>query len=282
MAASWLTQALGPNPPSRTVSVTRNAGPTFQPQQQPGFDLNALMKQMQGQYSASNNAGLEQYKNLLASVNGTTNTMNGLYDQAESRLSGMGTSAHNRIASNMVQGNAADSQDLVSRGLYNSTIAPSMSRGRAADAEVANQQVDEGVNAAKSGLTTQRAGATMDMGRLMADSILSKQNQGPDASMYANLIAQLARSGGLNGSFPSGAGSYGASGPGGGGRPTPTPTPTGGSSVSNGTGVQTFTGQGNGDTQTRVLPMSDPQYWIGQGYRPGPESYNMAQRYRNA
>lgn len=283
---TWLDNVFGPRQSGRVVSVTRNAPPQM-PQQQPGggFDLNALLKQMQGQYDASNKAGLEQYQHLMDAVNGVQGSVlgaGGLYDQAGNALTNMGTTARSRIAENTIKQKGVSDQDLQGRGLYNTTIASSVNRGIESDAERANQAVDEQVGQARAGLATQRAGATMDIGRLMADSILSRRNEGPDASMYANLIASLARNGGLNGPFPQGAGSYGATGPGGGGggrgtyggSPGPAPTGGGGGSYESNP-VHTVTGERGGGAH--VLDPNTLEYW--KGYEdPQAALFNWRQR----
>jgi hypothetical protein len=312
MPASWLTNALGPNPAPRVVSVQRNAPPSFQggygtsgtgTNPFGNLDIPTLLKKLQEQNDAANNAGLDQYKNLMASVTGTSNRVigpGGLYDQAGTLMGNMGNAGRQRIQSNMVQQQAGASQDLVSRGLNNTTIGASMNRGIASDAERAQQSLDEQVAGAKAGLLTQRAGAEGDMGRLTADSILSRRNVPPDAAMYAQLIAQLARSGGT-GSFPQASGSYGAAGPGGGRggtrgenpepmsqstgdggggtkgeNPGPMPQSTGGNGSTQG-GVTTVTGEKGGGAFDQ--DMSKPSFWISVGYAKGAEANDMALRH---
>lgn len=263
MSASWLTDVLGPSRP-RTVSVTRNNMPSSTPVQSPTgsntpFALDGLLQRLQGSYDESNKAGLDQYKNLMASVGGVNQRVlgaGGLYDQAGAGLTTMGNTARGRIAQGATRAKAESSQDLVSRGLSNTTIGASMNRGIDSDAEFANQGVDEQINNARSGLAISRAGTEGDLGRLTADSILSKRNEGPDQQLYAQLIAQLGRSGGL-GSFSSGGGSSGASVPATGSSPKPQ-QPQGGGNYAGVGGVTTVTGQGNGDKLTKVsLPIND-------------------------
>lgn len=267
MPASWLTDVLGPSH-SRTVSVTRNNMPSSTPpppaQMSGGdqrFSLNNLLGQMQGQFDQANTAGLEQYKNLMNTVSGVNSRVlgaGGLYDQAGAGLATMGNTARNRISQGATRAKAEASQDLVSRGLSNTTIGASMNRGIDSDAEFANQGVDESVNNARSGLALSRAGAEGDLGRFTADSILSKRNEGPDQAMYANLIAQLARSGGLDNSFSQGGGSSGAVPmTGGSSRDKQPPAPVTGGGGPTGSAVHTVTGQGNGDSLTKVLPINN-------------------------
>src|SRR5690606_13589557 len=139
--------------------------------------LQQLVEGMQSGYDEANAAGLEQYKNLLEVVTGLQQNVvgqGGIFDQAMGNIEGMGTSARQRVAENMQHQLGATEQDMTSRGLGNTTIRQSGLRGVRRDAEQAHQAIDEQVGAARSGLLLQKAGAMSDLGRLHADSILSR------------------------------------------------------------------------------------------------------------
>lgn len=222
MPANWLEQIMGPTPAPRVVSVMSRPRALNRPNtaQQSGgaqpFDIQELLRRMEAERTSANTAGLERYNNLLSTVSGVGSRIGGLYDQAEGLMAGMGGTANRRIEENRVRSLAESEQDLVSRGLGNTTIRNSARRGVNADAENARADVAERIAGARAGLLTQRAGAEMDQGRLMADSILSRRDESPDASLYAQLIANLARSGGGMDPFGQGGSGGGASIPGGG------------------------------------------------------------------
>jgi hypothetical protein len=252
---SWLTDVLGPSPAPRVVSVTRNSGTGGS--SIPGLDIPALLKALQGQNDSANKDGMAQYENLLKTVGGVQSDvlgMGGLYDQAAGAMDSMGNSARRRITEGTTQKKAQASQDLVSKGLFNTTIGSSVNRGIDSDAERSMQDVDEQVSGARAGLLTQKAGATMNIGSLMADSILSRRNQGPDMGLYANLLQALTSAGGGSGS-PFGSGGSGIS------SSTPAPrdpwAPVGSGDYQGNSGVQTFTNDKPSPGVARVVPAAN-------------------------
>lgn len=200
--SSALNRAFGPRPASRVVSVrTRRpapAAPVQQPARQAGPDLSALMSGIQGQFDAANKANLERYQNLLAGVENTRRQVSGIYDQALAGLEGAGTAARGRIAENMTRSLGMADQDLISRGLGNTTVRSNVQRGIRSDAERANQEVDERVAQQRAGLLAQRAGMEADLGRFAADATLSRVDEVPDLGAYTSLISAMASEGGLN------------------------------------------------------------------------------------
>lgn len=256
MSADWLTDLLGPKPAPRVVNY--QSTPYTPPSanttsQKPSIDIQALLAKLQGAYDQSNSDSAEQYKNLLGAVNSGGQTVlgqGGIYDQAANLMSTMGQTANRRIGENQTKNLASSEQDLITRGLGNTTIRNSARRGINVDAENARQDVNERVAGAQAGLLTQKAGTTMDQTRLLADSILSRSNQVPDAGMYAQLLQQLGAAGG-GGSFNSGGGGAGGAAPfggsSGGGKFGQGFGGAGGGGSESG-GVQTFIGTGPGAT----------------------------------
>lgn len=255
------------------------------------YDINALLAQLEAQQKASNTAGMDRYKNLLSSVDATDTESRRLFDSAMARTGTMGQTGRADIEGNRVARQAEGAQDLIGRGLTNTTITDTTRRGINSDADRQRLALEEGVNNAKTGLLTQRAGANMDMGRLKADSILSRQDVGPDMGMYMQLLQQLAASGngqaqgrsynfagGTSGGF-SGAGSRGAAGDSG-------SAAYGGGGGSSGGGVSdvhtTYGDQGKSNISESLMGGGDPtqpSYWAKKGYPfPGME----ADSYKNA
>jgi hypothetical protein len=165
----------------------------------PAFDVNGLLAKLQGLSGQANNAGLQQFRRLMGATNRIGQKQfgpNGLYNQAIGAQSQMGNTAHQQVADTTAQNAAQADQDLVSRGLGNTTVRSSVQRGIQSDAMKQNQAINESVANAKSGLLSQQAGALENYGNFKANSILSKQNVPPDLQMYMSLIQQLAASGG--------------------------------------------------------------------------------------
>lgn len=157
----------------RTLSVTRRDGGGG------GTGMaNNLISSMQTAGDQQKNDSLAQYKALLAAVANTRKGVEGQFDQ-------LGQSGLNDI--NMQQQKALGglNQNLVSRGLGNTTIANSMTNGINRNATMERQNL-------QSGIAGQKIGSLMGLGQMQGDAILSRQNVGPDMGMYLQLISQLA------------------------------------------------------------------------------------------
>ena len=155
------------------------------------LNIQSLLAQIEAATQQANNAGLERYQNLLNAVSGTKNSVLGAFNQAEGNMANMGNSEVARIAADRTRALAGSDQSLISRGLGNTTVRNAMKRGIVGDASRQMSDVAERVSTAKAGLSTQRAGALMDLGRFEGDAILSRQDIGPPIDMYASLIQQL-------------------------------------------------------------------------------------------
>jgi hypothetical protein len=155
------------------------------------LNIQALLGQIEAAQKQANDAGLERYQNLLNAVSGTKNSVLGAFGAAEGNLAGMGNSEVARIAQDRARQLAGSDQALISRGLGNTTVRNAARRGIVSDSSRAMSDVAERVATAKAGLNTQKAGALGDLGRLEADSILSRQDIGPPTDLYASLIQQL-------------------------------------------------------------------------------------------
>ena len=106
-------------------------------------------------------------------------------------LSQEGTTGMTRIAQNEAQQKGATQQDLISRGLGNSTIVNTMQQGVANNAEQQRQALQENVGMQKAG---------------MASSLFG-MNPAPSSSQYMDMISRLAGSGagvpgGITGNSP--------------------------------------------------------------------------------
>jgi hypothetical protein len=111
-----------------------------------------ILKQLQAAQNQANQANQQRYKDVL-----------GMY-------SNLGQSGAQQIQQQTAQQQAQSTQDLTSRGLGNTTITGAMSRG-------INQAGQQNLLGLQEGLAGQEAGVMERM-----------TQQGPDLSMYANLI----------------------------------------------------------------------------------------------
>ena len=121
---------------------------------QGGSGLMDIVKQLQAAQTAANKANEDRYQSILGT------------------FSSMGQAGEARIGQVEQQAQAKNTQDLTNRGLGNTTVTSSTNRGIASDAEAARQQLAENVATSKAGVMER------------------KTDQGPDMSMYANLLSK--------------------------------------------------------------------------------------------
>jgi len=159
-------------------------------------------------------------KNLLKQM-GDIGTVRGLYGQAQGKAETFGTTGRADIIEGRDASLAQSEQDLISRGVGNTTVRTDTRRGIGNDAERNIQALNEKVAMMQAGLFTQQAGAETDWGQFTA-----------------NLLQALGQSGGPQGSGSGGGGGSGGGfgGGGGGGAPGGWTNPFGGGSGGGGGG----------------------------------------------
>lgn len=199
---SRLTQAFGGNPgvgsmqPGRVVSVTSNRGGATT---RNSINYQDIINQMQQAQENANAANLERYRSMMDYMTNLKDSLfgsEGLYSQAQSMMQGIGQSARQRVLQDHVRNIARSEQDLISRGLGNTTVRESVRRGIGEDAERAMQQIDESVATQQAGFLQNQAGAQMQFGNMMADAILSREDTTNNLGLYLQLLQQLGAQGG--------------------------------------------------------------------------------------
>jgi len=171
-----------------------------------GNNNSALLQQLIAALSKSsagaNTAGEAQYQNLLNAMKlGSKQTM-GYYKQAGQQIANFGASQKDEIEQTRLNQRAEVNQDMIGRGLGNTTILPTMLGGADTRATKANIALGDTIAGMKSGLLERTGGMKFDLTKLKGDSILSRQNVGPDMGMYLNLIQMLGASGGTSKNSP--------------------------------------------------------------------------------
>lgn len=156
----------------------------------PRINYDDIIRQIEAAQKKANDANLARYRELLAHIDtlGQQVGSAGTYGQAESYIQNIGNAARQRIAETGIQQKGLADQDLISRGLGNTTVRTSAMRGIASDTERQMQAADEMEMTAKAGLMERRAGLETDIGRMKASAIEGRYDRGPDMSLYANLL----------------------------------------------------------------------------------------------
>ena len=125
----------------------------------PRINYDDIIRQIEGAQKKANDANLARYRDLLAHIDSLGQQVGsaGTYGQAESYIQNIGNAARQRIAQTGIQQKGLADQDLISRGLGNTTIRTSAMRGIASDTERQMQAADEMEMTAKAGLMERRA-----------------------------------------------------------------------------------------------------------------------------
>lgn len=147
----------------------------------------------------TNRSAEQQYQDLLKNIRSQQQVLmgsGGIFDSALGQLAQSGADAKAGVQDNRLRQIAQANQSLLSRGLGNTTIAPTVTRGINADAARSIRAIDESVNRQKSGVRLSQAGAQLQLANLESGGILSRQIQGPDVNSYLSLLQNLAQFGG--------------------------------------------------------------------------------------
>ena len=150
----------------------------------------------------------KQYDRYTQQLNKTRGNIESGYASALGLLDNYGQTATSDLARKYKSAGAVDSQSLIDRGLYNSTVLDSMKRRRSESQGREKLAIDESVNTAKTGLTERKTAALGDLDQQWASTTLNRlqtqqalqqakrniiegrQDNGPDLSLIAQLVQQ--------------------------------------------------------------------------------------------
>lgn len=137
-------------------------------------------------------------------MQGAKDETSGLYGQAAGQLDLVGGGARRDISAQANRQQAQGMQDLVSRGLGNSTILNSMSRGVASDRRRAMMDAEEADAARRAGLMERQAGAMQGANTSIANAMsnagqaqagLNERQAGTELNASAGVAGSLERTG---------------------------------------------------------------------------------------
>lgn len=157
-------------------------------------NFSEIMRQITEAQNKANQANLQRYQQLLGHIDtlGQQVGAQGTFGQAEQLMSQIGGAARTEIQDQALKTAAQAEQDLITRGLGNTTMRTAAQRGVSADTQKALAAQSEREAAARAGLLTQRAQAEMGIGQMKAGAIEGRQDTGPDLNMFASLLQAAA------------------------------------------------------------------------------------------
>ena len=160
--------------------------------------IDNILAQFNSQQSKATAAQAAQFDQLIKAITDLGTQTGSTFQDALSRIEGLGTTASARLQKTGEQTAAAGQQQLISSGLSNTTIPANLRRAVAEDTEFQQQGIDESVGLQQSQLLTQQAGNQTQIGGLLANAIGGQNIEGPDLGLFASLIQQAAAAGDPN------------------------------------------------------------------------------------
>jgi len=256
------------------------------------INLNNIIQQVQQAQNQANAANESRYKQLISAIQGLAGRTGNIYGQIMNNIGQMGQTQKTNIARKEKRQKANTAQDLISRGLGNTTIRQSAMRGVSSDAQRALQNLAEQQANMRASALQSKAGSDQAVTGMLAQAIQARNDIGPNLSMYANLLQQAAAANqqnkklqasipasnqqvngpGFGGVSPAGSGGGG----GGGSMGSPSFGSTGGTGGSNGTAyvihgnaqnnqpstqIQNLAGQLGGQAANNGMTAKEKKHW---------------------
>lgn len=157
-----------------------------------------IIRSFQEQQEAANQANEQRYEQLLGQLRGTQSNVLGTHDQIIDMISSLGDEERQDIERRASQAMSQADQDLISRGLNNTTVRESVKRGVQSDAERANRKLTEQLTAQRATALQSRAQDAMQLGNMIAGAIERRTDRGPDAGLLAQLMQSMGEGQGAN------------------------------------------------------------------------------------
>lgn len=205
-----------------------------------------LLGRLDQLFGEARQANEQRYGDVIELLRGSAGRAAELGEQALGELSvpdALGSTARRRLRRSIADAGAQDTQDLVSRGLYNTTLLQTGQRLRARELEEGEQAIDAQVDAARRGMAQMRAGAITGQAGLeagimgnLAGFMERRTDAYPDVGSFLNLLGML---GGAAGTRAGRSGGQGWSFGGYGQKPDPIEQPKGQSGKAGGAELHT-------------------------------------------
>jgi len=158
------------------------------------LNFDDIISRFEEQQNAANAKNEERYGQLLAAIESLGAQTTGTFQEALGEISTLGDAARTRVDQTATREKGRAEQDLISRGLGNTTIRESVRRGITDDQSLQHQGIDESVGQQRSGILQNLAGNQTQIGSMLAGAIEGRNDIGPDLSMLASLLQASASS----------------------------------------------------------------------------------------
>lgn len=154
------------------------------------YDYQSILDTYQGLLNQANQANEQRYQDILGEHAMNVDKVGGTYSEMTSLLENLGQQQAERIDISETRDLATSEQDLITRGLGNTTIRGAERRGIKEDASRERRGLSEDVGRQKAAVLGQQAGAEERMGGYLTSFMERRTDQAPDMSQLAALLSQ--------------------------------------------------------------------------------------------
>jgi hypothetical protein len=159
------------------------------------IDFDRIINQFMQAQTQANAANERRYAQLLNAIKGLQGRTEDTYGEILNRIESTGQVARRRAQQSATRAGGQAEQDLISRGLGNTTIRAAVQRGIGEDLELQQQAIDEQQALMQAQALEGRTGADRATTAMLASAIEGRSDVGPDMGQYASLLRQAASAG---------------------------------------------------------------------------------------
>lgn len=152
-----------------------------------------VIRRFEEQQAAANEANLQRFRQLTELLTNLGTQTQGTYADVLAQVQNVGDVARQRAQQDALRLQGRSEQDLIDRGLGNTTIRSSVQRGIASDAELNQQQIDEQQALLRSGVMERGAQSNIQTTGMLANMIEGRNDVAPDLGLYSQLLQAAAQ-----------------------------------------------------------------------------------------
>lgn len=158
----------------------------------PAFDYKSIINTYLKLQDQANAANEQRYQDILGTIGAERTNQGTYYDQVANLLEQTGQVDRTRIGQNLQKDLASSEQDLISRGLGNTTIRQGARNDLQDRSELAQQALSEQIANQQATLTQNRAQTDERMTNLLTNVMQARSDTGPNLDTFAQLMMQAA------------------------------------------------------------------------------------------
>ncbi len=150
--------------------------------------IEEIIQQLEQARQQANAANLARYEAGLSELQQGRDALRRYYATAGDQIADITMSAREDVDRSAARNFATGEQDLISRGLANTTIRESLRRGVEDDRQRQLRSLDEDRRVALAGMSERQALQEANLSGNIAQFIAARDDVGPDPGLYASLV----------------------------------------------------------------------------------------------